>query len=59
MSKDEEKAQSANEKIKVIVFKLKNFLDVDSYAEEFIQQDGLKLLINIIMSTSTNTRVNI
>lgn len=39
-----------------ICFFLKNRLDVDSYAEEFISYDGLKVLISIIETTSGNSR---
>lgn len=43
--------------IKSIVFKLKNYLAVDMFAEEFISYEGIKKLIEIIIVTSGNTRV--
>jgi hypothetical protein len=43
--------------IKSIVFKLKNYLSVDYFAEEFISYEGIKFLIEIIRETTGNTRV--
>jgi len=42
--------------VKTIVFKLKNFLSVDIFAEEFISYEGIKRIIDIIKITSGNTR---
>jgi outer membrane murein-binding lipoprotein Lpp len=42
--------------IKSVVFKLKNFLSVDIFAEEFISYEGIKILVDIIQVTSGNTR---
>ena len=39
-----------------IVFFLKNSLEVDSFAEEFISYDGLKCLIEVVEVTKGNTR---
>jgi hypothetical protein len=39
-----------------ICFFLKNRLEVDSFAEEFISYDGLKVLISIIETTTGNSR---
>ena len=43
--------------IKDLVFKLKNSCDFDTFAEEFINFEGLKALVDIIHITSGNTRV--
>ncbi len=40
------------------VFKLKNYLTVDVFAEEFISYEGLKALIDIIHDSTGNTRVH-
>ena len=42
--------------IKTIVFKLKNYLSVDIFAEEFISYEGIKRIIDIIKVTGGNTR---
>lgn len=43
--------------IKLNVFKLKNYLEVDIFAEEFIAYNGIKVLLDVIKVTSGNTRV--
>ncbi len=43
--------------LKQIVFKLKNYLQVDYFAEEFISYEGIKTLVEIILLTNGNTRV--
>lgn len=43
--------------VKNISFRLKNYLSVDIFAEEFISYEGIKKLIDIIEITSGNTRV--
>ena len=50
---------SINEKFKGNVFKLKNFFLVDAYSEQFIEYDGIRVLLNIVEITSGNTRVMI
>jgi hypothetical protein len=42
--------------IKDIVFKLKNYLSIDIFAEEFISYEGIKIIIDIIKITAGNTR---
>jgi len=42
--------------IKTIVFKLKNYLSVDIFAEEFISYEGIRRIIEIIKVTGGNTR---
>jgi len=42
--------------IKTIVFKLKNYLSVDIFAEEFISYEGIRRIIEIIKITGGNTR---
>ncbi len=44
--------------LKPVVFKLKNYLAVDYFAEEFISYEGIKTLVEIIQITSGNTRVS-
>lgn len=43
--------------LRTIAFKLKNFFLVDGFSEEFIAYDGIRVLLNIIDTTSGNTRV--
>lgn len=45
--------------LKNIVFKLKNYFFVDAFSEEFISYDGIRVLLNLIDTTSGNTRVKI
>jgi len=48
-------SQTLNE-MKNLAFKLKNYLSVDIFAEEFISYEGIKRLIDLIQITSGNTR---
>jgi hypothetical protein len=50
-------SNSALPDIKTIVFKLKNYLSVDFFAEEFISYEGIKILVEVINETTGNTRV--
>lgn len=43
--------------VRGVVFRLKNYLSVDIFAEEFISYEGIKRLVDIILVTSANTRV--
>lgn len=46
----------SNHEVKSLAFKLKNYLSVDLFAEEFISYEGIKKLIDIIEGSSGNTR---
>jgi len=41
-----------------LVYKLKNYLLVDTFAEEFISYEGIKKLVDVIQQSTGNTRVN-
>ena len=56
-TEDQELIKNKNNTLKNIVFKLKNSLTVEEFAEEFISFEGLKSLVDIIRITSGNTRV--
>ena len=45
--------------IGTIVYKLKNYLLVDTFAEEFISYEGIKRLVDVIQQSTGNTRVSI
>lgn len=47
----------SNNALKSIVYKLKNYFQVDAFAEEFIAYDGIRVFLNIIEITTGNTRV--
>lgn len=56
---DQTSASSTNitpNDIKSIVFKLKNYLSVDIFAEEFISYEGIKQIVEVIQMTTGNTR---
>lgn len=54
-SQNKDSKQFSND-VMSICFYLKNRLSIDSFAEEFISYDGLKVLIEIIEYTSGNSR---
>jgi len=50
-------SSNSRPELKSLVFKLKNYFSVDAFSEEFIAYEGIRVLINLIDTTSGNTRV--
>jgi len=44
--------------IGTVLFSLKNYLKVDTFAEEFISYEGIQILVDVIQQSTGNIRVN-